>query len=287
MNTTIIILLSPLLILLIGGIIVKMRKEEYTFMTIHSTKGDLNIIDTKNHLVVDGGKFTTPKDFTITSDLTITGNLQANYASVFASYAIETTGTLKGTGLTVTSLSAGNGTIETSGQLQGEESTVTSLSAGSGGIQTIGTLQGNNVNIGGTTLNWQDVGNFVYYKDFPQSDGTTSSGIKYKTYVISLPRPPGSTKFRILLFKKDVQRTKVSDYDDLTCELWLYGVSPGNTKIYSKKGNATEIEDDHGTFDTFFNLGTSNFVQVEARIITSTNDNARLADHGIVYKWVY
>jgi len=283
MNTTIIILLSPLLILLIGGIIVKMRKEEYTFITIDSGKGDLNVVDTKNHLVVDGGKFTTPKDFTITGDLTIDEGLQANSASVIVGTEIESKGTLKGGGLTVTSLSAGGGTIETSGILKGGASTVTSLSAGGGTIQTDGTLQGNIVNINGTTLNWQDVKNFVYYKDFPQSTGTTSSNIKFKNYNISLPRPPGSTKIKLILFKKNVERTKVNDYDNLTCKLWILPVN----LLYSKKGNATEIEEDNGLIDSINDLGTSDSITIQAQITTSTNDKARLVDHGIVYQWVY
>ena len=128
-------------IYLIGLIASEYIVEDYQFLTVDESTGDLTILDSKTNLTTDGNGLKATGNFNVNGDLTVNGD-QTNSNKIISN-SIESYGALKGGATTVTSLNAGTGTIQTTGALKGGATTVTSLSAGSGTIQTTGELNSN------------------------------------------------------------------------------------------------------------------------------------------------
>ena len=132
--------LSLIALTVMGMLWFSRKREDYEFLTIDESTGDLTILDSKTNLTTNSNGLKATGNFKVNGDLTVNG-LRTN-SNYITSNSIESYGVIEGGATTVTSLNAGTGTIRTNGALKGGATTVTSL-IGSGTIQTTGELKSN------------------------------------------------------------------------------------------------------------------------------------------------
>lgn len=269
------------------------KKEEYKYINTNTggvTAGELLLYgeDDEGNLVVGGDSIlATTSSLTADSNVNVYGTTSANEIKCGT---IQTAGAIRGGATTVTSLYAGTGTIQTTGVLKGGATTVTSLNAGSGTIQTSGTLQGNKLCFGNSSncIDNTIIKELVYYAPFPKSSATTNGSNKSLVYAINLTNSQKAQYIEIIKFDKNIERVKKgNNYDTIGVHLVLWFANGTGENVWNKEDTSgTDIINSNSVIWEKYDCNKQP-VKVTAVIIVDSQDNARLFDHGVMYRWIY
>ena len=246
------------------------KKEEYKYINTNTggdTSGELLLYgeDDEGNLVVGGDSIlATTSSLTADSNVNVYGTTSANEIKC--------------------------GTIQTAGAIRGGATTVTSLNAGSGTIQTSGTLQGNKLCFGNSSncIDNTIIKDLVYYAPFPNSSATTNGSDRTVVYTINLTNSQKAQYIEIIKFEKNIERVKKgNNYDTIGVYLALWFANGTSENVWSKEDTSgTDIINSNSVIWEKYNCNKQP-VQVTAVIGVDSQDNARLFNHGVMYRWIY